>query len=78
MKQVYGNHLSERLKREVLNAYGYRWTVENRERARNWYGRLGTPTMPLITDEEWLACTEFWVTNAGELSNRHRYCTSHR
>jgi hypothetical protein len=78
MKQVRGSQLPYRLQREVLNAYGYRWTVENMPRARQWYGSLGKPTINPISDSDWLACTDFFVTRKGELSLKHRYCITHR
>lgn len=35
------------------------------------------PTVPLISDAEWLATTGFWVTRAGRLSRKHRSCEPH-
>jgi len=78
MKQVFGNKLSLKLQRQVLNAFGYRWTFENMTRAKQWYRGLGLPAIPPTTDAQWLACTEFWVTDKGELSRKHRYCHTHR
>lgn len=72
---VRGDRLSESARREVLAAYGYRWTVENEARARHWYGNKGMPRVALITDVEWLAAHAFDVVKDGSrLSRRSRGC----
>lgn len=59
--RLKGNELSAKQRDHVLNAYGYRWTIENHNRAVNWFGRLKPPTIELISDEQWLAehCFDF-------------------
>ena len=75
-----GIDLSSQARAEVLNAFGYRWTVENEQRAREWYraGGQKPPSMRLVTDEEWLADHAFYVTKSGRLAwNRHRVVPSY-
>ena len=50
---ITGDKLNPRQRALVLNAFGYRWTVENHERARYWHG-ANAPTMQPQTDEIWL------------------------
>lgn len=78
-KRVVGTNLSPDMKRAVLNAYGYRWTVENEQRARQWFARGGhkPPTAPLVTDSQWLAQHAFSVTTKGTLSRRDKWAAPH-
>lgn len=71
---IKGCELSEYTKRQVLNAYGYRWTNENYQRAVKWYDNLGMPRIELQTDEQWLNDHAFYVTKRGDLDRRYRYC----
>lgn len=75
MACINGSKLSPATRQEVLSAYGYRWTVENERRAREWFraGKAEPPTAPLVTDEEWLADHAFHVTRDGRLDARHRH-----
>ena len=74
MRLITGDKLSESTKQEVLNAYVYRWTIENKNRAR----RTGAPADHcFITDEQWLKEHAFYITNAGHRSRRHNHCESH-
>lgn len=79
MPYRYGNTLSPDEQRDVLDAFGYRWTVENQRRATSWYRTGGhkPPTMPPISDADWLRCTAFRVTKSGRLDRRARFCQSH-
>lgn len=75
MSWIAGDKLTPTQGLAVLNAYGYRWTIENQARARQWLGGArGVPTISLVTDAEWLADHAFYVTRQGEISRRHRYC----
>lgn len=65
-KLIQGKCLSDRQADMVLNAYGYRWTKQNAARAKNWRGRHGAPTIPLVSDEEWLREHAFRFTNDGK------------
>ena len=63
MPCVNGSKLSDSARREVLSAFGYRWTAENEKRARQWYktSKMEPPTAPLISDGEWLDQHAFHV-----------------
>lgn len=75
MPCVNGSKLSPAVRREVLSAYGYRWTVENERRARNWYASMGLkpPTIPLISDSQWLAEHAFHITKFSNLDQRYTF-----
>lgn len=68
MKYTIGSELPEATKREVLSAYGYRWTIENEARARQWHGAGTTPPQSLPTDAAWLADHAFATTRSGRLN----------
>lgn len=67
---VRGDQLSPETRAVVLSAYGYRWTVENRERARMWYGKANCRprNRPTQTDAEWLREHAFYVNRDGKLT----------
>lgn len=68
---VKGNNLNPKTRAEVLRAFIYRWTTGNQRRAEAWKG-LDTPTIPLQSDEQWLAEHAFHVNKDGRLAaNRH-------
>jgi len=75
MALIRGDLLPERLRRQVLDAYGYRLTKENRARARKWYGKRSLPSSAAFkhTDAEWLRTHYFEVTRSGELSQVRRH-----
>ena len=75
MACVNGAKLNADAREQVLSTFGYRWTVENETRARRWCatGGIEPPTMPLVTDSEWLASYAFHVTKTGRLDTRRRY-----
>lgn len=64
-KLIPGKDLTPRQRQIVLSAFGYRWTTDNLNRARNWHGVDGKPTVPLITDEQWLRKYSFYFTADG-------------
>jgi len=68
MKLIAGNELKPELQREVLSMFGYRWTIENLARAKEWYGNLQTPTVDPIKDSQWLSKHAFYVTRLGKLA----------
>ena len=70
MACVNGSKLSAATRADVLNRYGYRWTLENEKRARQWHGRLEPPTAPLVSDSEWLAGHAFHIKADGSLDER--------
>jgi hypothetical protein len=69
-KLVRGDQLPSNLRREVLSRYVYRWTSDNPQRDRAWTGIKGAPTMPLISDEQWLRDHAFYVTDRGTLDKK--------
>lgn len=72
-KLVRGDQLPSNLRREVLASYPYRWTSDNRERERVWRGIEGAPTIPLISDAQWLREHAFYVTDRGTLDKRKKH-----
>jgi hypothetical protein len=71
-----GSQLSPKLQREVLNAYVYRNTAENRRARPDLYaagGLMESCTVPPVTDQEWLASHAFNVTRNGTLDARKRH-----
>ena len=68
---VNGSELLPETKREVLNAYGYRWTHENRDRALRWHGRKPSRLAP-VSDAIWLAGHAFAVRKDGKLDGRQQ------
>jgi hypothetical protein len=72
---VRGDELSESARREVLAAYGCRWTRENHGRAIEWRRRSGVVCphgKPRQTDAEWLREHAFHVVKDGSrlMANR--------
>jgi hypothetical protein len=70
---VRGDRLPSALREQVLRSYTYRWTKDNPHRERMWRGIPGAPTIPLISDEQWLREHAFEVTKKGKLSLRSRH-----
>jgi len=56
----------------VLAHYTYRWTSDNSARERTWRGIEGKPTIPLISDAQWLREHAFYVTDRGTLDKRKK------
>ena len=72
-KLVRGDQLPSNLRREVLSSYVYRWTSDNPQRERAWTGIKGAPTMPLVSDEQWLRDHAFYVTDRGTLDKKRKH-----
>jgi hypothetical protein len=72
---VRGDQLSESARRQVLAAFGYRWTIENESRARQWsrQSRLICPSgFARITDQQWLRQHAFHVVQDGSRLMKNR------
>lgn len=66
---IRGDRLLPEARAEVLAAFGYRWTVENESRAREWSGPYPPETRPAMrSDAEWLREHSFYVNRDGSLS----------
>jgi len=76
MRTLRGNELNAADRAHVLQMFIYRQTVENNERNPAAVKHAGG-SLPLITDEQWLAITDFEVTKAGRLDKRADSCTTH-
>jgi hypothetical protein len=61
---IKGYRLNDRQRRDVLNVFGYRWTVENMPRAKLWTGKPW-PTVTPVTDEQWLRDHAFHFVKSG-------------
>lgn len=72
-KLVRGDQLPSDLRREILASYPYRWTSDNRDRERVWRSIEGAPTIPLVSDEQWLHAHAFYVTDRGTLDKRKKH-----
>lgn len=70
---VNGNSLNFWQKQIVLAQYGYRWTSGNVNRTRFWAGIAGAPTIPLVSDSEWLAKHAFHFIKDGSRLARNRH-----
>jgi hypothetical protein len=69
---IRGKDLTTRQKAQVKAAFLYRWTVENDRREAVW-SKLGKPTMPLQTDEEWINDHAFHFIKDGSRLSRRSY-----
>jgi hypothetical protein len=90
MKLIKGSDLDEDQKRQVLAAFIYRWTKENRQRTQVYSCELCDiqtpyennksanghthPTIPLISDAEWLQQYRFYFTASGKLADKPDHC----
>jgi hypothetical protein len=71
---IKGTALTPKQRAEVLAAFGYRWTSDNQRRAAAWHGQAGRPTIPLVTDREWLAEHAFhFIVDGSRLDARRRH-----
>lgn len=71
MPLIRGDNLTPRQRAEVLAEFPYRWTVENKERARaEWQAVGAKPPEPLMTDGEWLALHTFHFNDDGDKLSR--------
>jgi hypothetical protein len=69
MKLVKGSNLTEEQKQEVLSAFIYRYTVDNK---RNYEGDHTCGAT--MTDSEWLEEYAFYITKKGKLALNRNYC----
>lgn len=70
---IKGKDLTGRQREQVLGAYIYRWTTGNSRRLQMWRG-LMQPTIPLISDDEWIRDHAFhFVLNGSRLTANHRH-----
>ncbi len=76
VKTLRGNQLKPSAQANALAAFIYRCTVENNGRNAAAVRATGSK-LPLITDEQWLAITEFEVTKSGDLDKRADHCWTH-
>jgi hypothetical protein len=74
MRWIKGNELNDKQVELVKSAYGYRWTIENEHRAREWYGKMSLPTVPLDYDKFWLIDHCFQFVNDGSRLGTSRHC----
>lgn len=71
---VKGENLTKEQITEVKSAFIYRWTFDNPQRESAWRGLEGQPTIPLISDEDWIREQAFYITNSGRLDGRYNFC----
>lgn len=69
---IRGDKLSSDQRRQVLAAFIYRWTSDNGQREAVWRGLRSQPTIPLQTDQQWLAEHAFHFTKDGSRLTRNR------
>ena len=69
---IKGSNLSPAQRRMVLDAFVYRWTSENPQRERAWANATSRPTVPLVSDDEWIAAHAFHFTTDGSRLMRNR------
>jgi len=72
-KLVRGDQLPSSLRRQVLARYVHRWTSDNPQREHAYRGYEGKPTIPLVSDEQWLREHAFYVTDRGTLDARRKH-----
>ncbi len=68
-KLVCGRDLTQAQRVEVLRAFSYRWTHENKPGA---WGNATWPAAPQeslrVSDAQWLSDHAFWITKRGRLA----------
>lgn len=75
---IRGDRLAPATRDEVLRAFGYRWTVENETRAREWTNwerganAAFSQPKPMLLDAEWLRAHAFWCNRDGRLTANRR------
>ena len=72
-KLVKGENLTPKQIQEVKSAFGYRWTIQNENRARNWQHN-NVPTVALIDDEQYIKEHAFYFRKDGKLASVPRHC----
>lgn len=71
---IKGRNLTPQQRKQVTQAFLYRWTYDNPHRRRCWSGR-SKPTIPLISDDQWIAEHAFHFTADGSrLCHRPKHC----
>jgi hypothetical protein len=71
---IKGENLNYQQRQQVLNAFGYRWTKDNQQRSHFWRNIQGAPTIPLISDAQWLKEHAFhFLKDGSRLSITHRH-----
>jgi len=70
---IRGDRLTQQQRNLVLAAFGYRWTRDNPVRERWWRGIEGKPTIPLISDDQWLRDHAFHFVKDGSRMMRTRH-----
>jgi hypothetical protein len=73
MMQILGSELGALAQAYAKRRFVHRFTKEHKPQ---WaYCNYGTKPH-FASDADWLAHTFFWVTKAGKISERHKYCES--
>lgn len=72
MGLIKGNMLTSTTRAEVLRSFIYRWTCDNTRR-NEVYANISKPTIPLITDAQWLSEHAFHVRCDGKLMRNRRH-----
>jgi hypothetical protein len=72
MKLTRGQYLTHEQRNMVKATFVYRWTHENRH-ADAVYAKLGAPTMPKESDEDWIIGHAFYIRKDGQLAKRPGY-----
>ena len=70
---IPGNKLTAHQIQQVKNAFGYRWTIENMNRAKSWTPNLH-PTIAAIHDEQWINEHAFYFCKDGTLAKKPNHC----
>lgn len=68
---IKGSQLNLGQRAMVLERFGYRWTVENEERARRWL-RGGRFADELVSDNQWVADHAFYFIKDGSRLDARR------
>lgn len=72
-KLIKGENLTARQIQEVKSAFGYRWTIENMPRAKQWHGEHA-PTIEPTSDAQWIKEHAFYIRKDGKLASTPRHC----
>lgn len=72
---IKGTNLNTRQRQQVLGAFIYRWTTGNERREEVYKTVSSSPTIPLQTDEQWLAEHAFhFLKNGSRLMASVHFC----
>ena len=72
-KLVKGCDLNRETIEYVKEAYGYRWTIENRLRADYWL-KGEVPNTEPISDKEWINAHAFYIRKDGRIAAKPNCC----